>query len=132
MLLVYSSKRSLKPPSWDIDGTASGSGEVQEQGEVGLSSAGMFLVVSSASLLLIFYFISAMTVLITIVFCLITTLSLSTLVYPYFDYWTGFKYNRDIEIPILGPIPVLGMLCYGFSLATSPQFTPLQAVPSDP
>jgi hypothetical protein len=80
------------------------------QGEVGLSSAGMFLVVSSASLLLIFYFISAMTVLITIVFCLITTLSLSTLVYPYFDYWTGFKYNRDVEVPLLGPIPVLGEL----------------------
>jgi hypothetical protein len=37
-----------------------------DQGEVGLSSAGMFLVVSSASLLLIFYFISAMTILITI------------------------------------------------------------------
>jgi hypothetical protein len=28
--------------------------------------------------------------------------------YPYFDYWTGFKYNRDVEIPLLGPIPVLG------------------------
>jgi hypothetical protein len=82
---------------------------LQEQGEVGLSSAGMFLVVSSASLLLIFYFISAMTVLVTIIFCLITTLSLATLVYPYFDYWTSFKYNRDVEIPILGPIPVLGM-----------------------
>jgi hypothetical protein len=27
-LLIYSSRRSLKPPSWDIDGSASGSGEV--------------------------------------------------------------------------------------------------------
>jgi hypothetical protein len=67
---------------------------LQEQGEVGLSSAGMFLVVSSASLLLIFYFISAMTILVTIIFCLITTLSLATLVYPYFDYWTAFKYAK--------------------------------------
>lgn len=117
ILLVYSSRRSLKPPSWDIEGSASGSGEVQEQGEVGLSSAGMFLVVSSASLLLIFYFISAMTVLITIIFCLITTLSLATLVYPYFDYWTGFKYNRDVEIPLLGPIPVLGCALGPLSLA---------------
>jgi hypothetical protein len=31
LLLVYSSRRSLKPPSWDIDGSSSGSGEVQEQ-----------------------------------------------------------------------------------------------------
>jgi hypothetical protein len=35
--------------------------------------------------------------------------------YPYFDYWTAFKYNRDVEIPVLGPIPVLGSkLFFGY------------------
>lgn len=48
-----------------------------------------------------------MSVLITILFSLISSLSLGALIYPYADRLTDFRYAREVEVPVLGPMPVL-------------------------
>ena len=40
-----------------------------------------------------------MSVLITILFSLISSLSLGALIYPYADRLTDYKYSREVEVP---------------------------------
>jgi signal peptide peptidase-like protein 2B len=51
--------------------------------------------------------LTAMAVLITILFSFISSIALGALVYPYVDQWTNNRFSREVEVPVLGPIPVL-------------------------
>lgn len=120
IILVYASHRALRPPYMDM---SSGSAEAQayeevaEAGEMQLQTTFIFVVVASCSLMLIFYFMSAMAVLITILFSFIAALALGALVYPYVDRWTDNKFSREVEIPWLGPMPVLFFVLLPFCAA---------------
>lgn len=72
-----------------------------------LSTTFAFVIVSSMSLLLIFFFMKAMEVLVTILFSFLSTLALGALVYPYVDFYTQYRYSREVEVPVLGSVPLL-------------------------
>merc|ERR1711966_514631 len=78
-----------------------------EAGEMQLHTTFMFVIVSSCSLVLIFYFMSAMSILITVLFSFISSLALGALVYPYVDRYTDHRFSREIDVAYLGPMPVL-------------------------
>ena len=84
--------------------------ELEDAGELELHSAFLFVIVASGALLLIFYFMSAMSLLITILFSCIATLSLGASLYPYVDKWTGNKFSHDTELFLLGPVPTLAFV----------------------
>jgi signal peptide peptidase-like protein 2B len=92
--------------------------ELEEAGEMELHSAFLFVVVASAALLLIFYFMSAMSLLITVLFSFIATISLGAAVYPYVDHITNNKFSYDMEVPFLGPTPTLVFCLAPFCILT--------------
>jgi len=110
--------------------------EAAEAGEMQLHTTFMFVITASCSLVLIFYFMSggilhwpacarpskahgpglrlivlrcwtAMSVLISVLFSFISSLALGALVYPYVDRYTDHRFSREIDVPYLGPIPIL-------------------------
>lgn len=48
-----------------------------------------------------------MSVLISVLFSFISSLALGALVYPYVDRYTDHRFSREIDVPYLGPIPIL-------------------------
>ncbi|EKX42572.1 hypothetical protein GUITHDRAFT_73844 [Guillardia theta CCMP2712] len=48
-----------------------------------------------------------MSILITIIFSLVATISFGFLLYPYIDHWTERKFSKDVDLPLLGPVPLL-------------------------
>jgi signal peptide peptidase-like protein 2B len=92
-----------------------------EAGEMKLSTTFAFVVVASCSLLLIFYFMKAMEVLVTILFSFLSTLALGALIYPYVDYHTDYRFAEEKTIPVLGEVPMLAIIlspvCGGVTLA---------------
>ena len=61
-----------------------------------------------------------MSVLITILFSFISLIALGTLVYPYAERCTNNSFSKEIDVPLLGPIPMLAFflapLCGGVVL----------------
>mmetsp|Transcript_7692 Transcript_7692/g.18124 ORF Transcript_7692/g.18124 Transcript_7692/m.18124 type:complete len:391 (-) Transcript_7692:220-1392(-) len=111
VILIYAAHRALRPPYVDVGAmTPSQAAEYNEAldaGEMQLHTTLLFVVVASCALVLIFYFMSAMSILITILFSLIATLALGALVYPYVDEWTDHRFSNEIDVPLLGPMPTL-------------------------
>ena len=110
-ILIYCCHRTLRPPFLNVEKMSTSERqemrELEEAGELELHSAFLFVVVASAALLLIFYFMSAMSLLITILFSFIATISLGATLYPYVDHLTGNRFSHDTEVPLLGPTPTL-------------------------
>jgi hypothetical protein len=48
-----------------------------------------------------------MSVLITILFSFISLVALGALVYPYVEKMTNNAYSREVDVPLLGPMPML-------------------------
>mmetsp|Transcript_60432 Transcript_60432/g.138114 ORF Transcript_60432/g.138114 Transcript_60432/m.138114 type:complete len:394 (-) Transcript_60432:283-1464(-) len=110
VILVYGSHRALRPPFMDMSMSSEemlAHEEAAEAGEMQLHTTFMFVIVSSCSLVLIFYFMSAMSILITVLFSFISSLSLGALVYPYVDRLTEHRFSREVDVPYLGPMPIL-------------------------
>mmetsp|Transcript_27108 Transcript_27108/g.55217 ORF Transcript_27108/g.55217 Transcript_27108/m.55217 type:complete len:403 (+) Transcript_27108:130-1338(+) len=111
VVLIYAANRALRPPYVDVGGmSADQAAEYQEAidaGEMHLHTTILFVIVASVALVLIFYFMSAMSILITVLFSLIASLALGALVYPYVDRWTDNRFSNEIEVPCLGPVPTL-------------------------
>ena len=110
-ILIYCCHRTLRPPFLNVEKMSTSERqemrELEEAGELELHSAFLFVVVASAALLLIFYFMSAMSLLITVLFSFIATISLGATLYPYVDHLTGNRFSHDTEVPLLGPTPTL-------------------------
>mmetsp|Transcript_53447 Transcript_53447/g.86558 ORF Transcript_53447/g.86558 Transcript_53447/m.86558 type:complete len:385 (+) Transcript_53447:69-1223(+) len=110
VVLLYGANRALRPPFMDMSASsqeAMAYEEAAEAGEMQLHTTFMFVITASCSLVLIFYFMSAMSVLISVLFSFISSLALGALVYPYVDRYTDNRYSREMDVPYLGPIPVL-------------------------
>lgn len=111
IILIYCCHRALRPPFLDVEKMSTQERaemrEIEEAGEMELHSTFLFVVVASGALLLIFYFMSAMSILITCLFSFIATLALGATVYPYVDHLTGRKFSHDTDIPLVGPLPTL-------------------------
>uniref|UniRef100_A0A6U4JMI3 Signal peptide peptidase n=1 Tax=Hemiselmis andersenii TaxID=464988 RepID=A0A6U4JMI3_HEMAN len=119
LTLVYGASRALKPPFVDmgVSGNQEAYEELAEAGEMQLHTTFMFVFVASGSLVLIFFFMSAMSVLITILFCFISSVAVGNLVYPYVDRYTNNKYAREVEVPVLGEMPLLALMMAPFCFA---------------
>ena len=106
IILIYCCYRALHPPFLDVEKMSTREREemreLEEAGEMELHSTFLFVVVASAALLLIFYFMSAMAVLITCLFSFIATISLGASLYPYVDNWTGRRFAHETDVPLLG------------------------------
>lgn len=92
----------LRPPFMDMSMSSEellAHEEAAEAGEMQLHTTFMFVIVSSCSLVLIFYFMSAMSILITVLFSFISSLALGALVYPYVDRYTDHRFSREVDIP---------------------------------
>lgn len=50
---------------------------------------------------------TAMSVLITILFSFISLIALGALIYPYVERMTNNSFSREIDVPVLGPMPML-------------------------
>mmetsp|Transcript_42225 Transcript_42225/g.86326 ORF Transcript_42225/g.86326 Transcript_42225/m.86326 type:complete len:381 (-) Transcript_42225:61-1203(-) len=110
LILIYGAHRALRPPFLDMTQSSAevmAYEEAAEAGEMQLHTTFMFVIVASCSLVLIFYFMSAMSILITVLFSFISSLALGALVYPYVDRYTDHRFSREIDVAYLGPIPVL-------------------------
>lgn len=110
VILVYGAHRALRPPFLDMSASSAevmAYEEAAEAGEMQLHTTFMFVIVASCSLVMIFYFMSAMSVLITVLFSFISSLALGALVYPYVDRYTDHRFSREIDVAYLGPMPML-------------------------
>lgn len=111
LILLYCCHRSLRPPFLDVKTMSTREREemreLEEAGEMELHSTFLFVVVASVALMLIFYFMAAMSLLITCLFSFIATIALGASLYPYVDHWTGKKFSHDTDVPLLGPMPTL-------------------------
>ena len=110
VILIYGANRALRPPFMDMSASsqeAMAYEEAAEAGEMQLHTTFMFVITASCSLVLIFYFMSAMSVLISVLFSFISSLALGALVYPYVDRYTDHRFSREMDVPYLGPMPVL-------------------------
>uniref|UniRef100_A0A7S0VTT0 Uncharacterized protein n=1 Tax=Hemiselmis tepida TaxID=464990 RepID=A0A7S0VTT0_9CRYP len=121
LTLVYGASRALRPPFVDmgVSGNQEAYEELAEAGEMQLQTTFMFVIVASGSLVLIFFFMSAMSVLITILFCFISSVAVGNLVYPYVDRYTLNKYSREVDVPVLGEMPLLALMMAPFCFACS-------------
>jgi hypothetical protein len=88
---------------------------VQEAGEMQLWTTVAFVGVASLALVLIFFFMKAMSVLITVIFCFSSTMATMQLLYPYAETLTQYKFSKEIEVPVVGPTPLLAIFLTGFS-----------------
>lgn len=106
IILIYCCHRAVYPPFLDVEKMSTREREemreLEEAGEMELHSTFLFVVVASVALLLIFYFMSAMAVLITVLFSFIATISLGASLYPYVDNWTGRRFAHEADVPLLG------------------------------
>ena len=106
VILIYCCYRAVHPPFLDVEKMSTREREemreLEEAGEMELHSTFLFVVVASVALVLIFYFMSAMAVLITILFSFIATISLGASLYPYVDHWTGRRFAHETDVPLLG------------------------------
>ena len=106
---MYGANRALRPPFMDMSASsqeAMAYEEAAEAGEMQLHTTFMFVITASCSLVLIFYFMSAMSVLISVLFSFISSLALGALA-PYVDRYTDHRFSREMDVPYLGPMPVL-------------------------
>ena len=114
VILIYCCHRALRPPFLNVEKMSTSERqemrELEEAGELELHSAFLFVVVASAALLLIFYFMSAMSLLITILFSFIATIALGATLYPYVDHMTSNRFSHDTDVPLLGPTPTLAFV----------------------
>ena len=118
IILIYCCYRALHPPFLDVEKMSTREREemreLEEAGEMELHSTFLFVVVASAALLLIFYFMSAMAVLITCLFSFIATISLGASLFPYVDNWTNRRFAHETDVPLLGEWPSeLGLRAQG-------------------
>jgi len=115
LVLFYCAYVALRPPFVDVSKMSASEAaayndtmqEIADAGELQWHSAILFVFVASIALMLIFFFMSAMSVLITILFSLIASLALGAALYPYVDHFTGRKFANDVDVPVLGPMPSL-------------------------
>lgn len=121
LILVYGSFRALRPPYVDmsVGGNQEVYDDMAEAGEMKVQTTFMFVIVSSCSLVLIFYFMATMSVLITILFCFISSIALGNLLYPYVDRVTQNKYSHEVNLPWLGETPLLALIMAPFCIATA-------------
>jgi len=120
LLLIYCCHRALRPPFLDMEKMSTREREemreLEEAGEMELHSAFLFVVVASVALMLIFYFMSAMSGLITCLFSFVATIALGAAFYPYVDNWTGNRFSHETDVPLLGSIPTLAFVLAPFCL----------------
>merc|ERR1712216_937358 len=110
VILMYGANRALRPPFMDMSASsqeAMAYEEAAEAGEMQLHTTFMFVITASCSLVLIFYFMSAMSVLISVLFSFISSLALGALVYPYVDRYTDHRSHAKWMCRIWGPCPFL-------------------------
>eukprot|EP00960_Hanusia_phi_P041174 754872-Hanusia_phi.AAC.4 len=84
LILYYGASRALRPPFMDMSPTSQEAMAYEEAAEAETNTLPMF---------------TAMSVLVTILFCFISSLALGALVYPYVDRYTDHRFSREVDVP---------------------------------